>query len=1048
MSENPVENIIMRKNAAGTPADSGAANAAPKNGQNEQKNSSIFTPKQGADFSKIFSNNIVIGVQIFILVLVAALFVGVKILAKKRKAKEYERSLKLIPLLIHLPPATDDIQGGGRDERDVNEEAISQSTIMYSIIASTLKKESFNTKLYGQKYFSFEMVVVDGLVKYYAVVPAVTTEIVKQAIQSSYPTARLEEAEVENIFSNAGLGDEAKEDEDSRNVAGGELIFKKEEYYPIQVFSESKWDAQLAILNAFAKAKKGEGLGLQLMFRPVGDSWRKKVEEIVKNLREGKKVKSGSGFFGQGRVLNLIMDVIRAPFEVPELHEYDRGKETTKEVSQAKLDEAQMIENKTKYPVFECLIRVVAHSSSHERSEALVGGVVAAFSQLDSPTMNGFKYDMAKKMDTLVTNYIFRFFPTKKKGMILNTQELASIFHLPSEAAIPSSGVERQMTKQVDAPTVLVEEGLELGVNEYRGNTKMIKLGEDDRRRHTYIIGSSGMGKSVLLKNLAYQDMLAGKGFCFIDPHGDVTEELLSMVPENRIDDVIYFDPSDTDFPIGMNMLEFATTEQKDFIVQEGINMLYSLYDPGHTGIFGPRGEQMFRNAALLLMSDPRGATFLDIPSPFINPDLVADKLKYVTDRDLFDYWTKEFPASQKSNDAGEVVTWFASKWSPFKQNTMMKRVLGQTKSGFNIREIMDQQKILLVNLSKGKLGELNSKLLGMIFVMKFQTAAMSRVDTPEHERKDFCLFVDEFQNFSTESFESILSEARKFRLNLIVANQFMTQLTDKIREGVLGNVGTIIAGRLGVTDAEMMEKVFTPTFKAEDLHKQPNHHAIATVLMHGMPSAPFTMRLLPPRGKEDRNIFAALKDYSAKKYGRPGEEVEKEIEDRLRISDGDEGRANIENGNFASNEPWDGAMDAALGLDNFDRDEKGIPLGVKKVPASEAKAGSPEMAEFLEKMKADETSRASGAGKNEVFDNEAPHNDESNGDAKFTLDDINAELDNLMAGKSAVVADNLMAGKSAVVAEPEVVNVPMEAVSEANQEDGRLKDGTVIKVR
>ena len=309
-------------------------------------------------------------------------------------------------------------------------------------------------------------------------------------------------------------------------------------------------------------------------------------------------------------------------------------------------------------------------------------------------------------------------------------------------------------------------------------------------------------------------------------------------------------------------------------------------------------------------------------------------------------------------------------------------------------------------------------------------------MDTPEHERKDFCLFVDEFQNFSTDSFESILSEARKFRLNLIVANQFMTQLTDKIREGVLGNVGTIIAGRLGVTDAEMMEKVFTPTFKAEDLHKQPNYHAIATVLMHGMPSAPFTMKLLPPRGKEDRNIFAALKDYSAKKYGRPGEEVEKEIEDRLRISEGDEGRANIENGNFASNEPWDGAMDAALGLDNFDRDEKGIPLGVKKVPASEAKAGSPEMAEFLSKMKDDEASRGSRAGDNEVFDNKASHNDEASGDAKFTLDDINAELDDLMAEKNSSAT------------EPEVVNVPMEAVSEAGQDDGRLKDGTVIKIR
>ena len=455
-----------------------------------------------------------------------------------------------------------------------------------------------------------------------------------------------------------------------------------------------------------------------------------------------------------------------------------------------------------------------------------------------------------------------------------------------------------------------------------------------------YVIGASGMGKSVFLKNIAYQDMVEGKGFCFIDPHGDVTEELLSMVPEDRIDDVIYFDPSDMEFPIGMNMLEAKTPEEKDFIVQEGINMLYSLYDPGHTGIFGPRGEQMFRNAALLLMSDPKGATFLDIPSPFINKDLVIDKLKYVTDRDLFDYWTKEFPASQKSNDAGEVITWFASKWSPFKQNTMMKRVLGQIKSGFNIREIMDQQKILLVNLSKGKLGELNSKLLGMIFVMKFQTAAMSRVDTPEHDRKDFCLFVDEFQNFSTESFESILSEARKFRLNLIVANQFMTQLTDKIREGVLGNVGTIVAGRVGGTDAEMLEKVLTPVFKAEDLHKQPNHHAITTVLMNGMPSAPFTMNLPAPMGKEDRKVFESLREYSAKKYGRPGAEVDKEIDERLNIKNEEEKSVKEapknEGGGFMS----------MIGEKNSGQ---GIDLGVAKVPATQAIPGSPEAARIIQ---------------------------------------------------------------------------------------------------
>lgn len=333
---------------------------------------------------------------------------------------------------------------------------------------------------------------------------------------------------------------------------------------------------------------------------------------------------------------------------------------------------------------------------------------------------------------------------------------------------------------------------------------------------------------------------------------------------------------------MGMNMFEFETPDQKDFIVQEGINMLYSLYDPGHTGIFGPRGEHMFRNAALLLMSDPRGATFIDIPKVFTDPKFVKDKLQYVTDKNVYDYWTKEFPNTQKSNEAGEVTTWFLSKWGPFLSNTMMRNILGQTKSGFNIRELMDNNKILLVNLSKGKMGELNSKLLGMIFVMKFQTAAMSRVNIPESERKDFCLFVDEFQNFSTDSFESILSEARKFRLNLIIANQFMTQLSDKIKDGILGNVGTIICGRIGITDAEVMEKAFLPVFNAEDLHKQPNYHAITTVMMFGMPSSPFTMTLLPPMGVENAELRESLKLYSATRYGNTRAEAEREIERRI----------------------------------------------------------------------------------------------------------------------------------------------------------------------
>ncbi len=813
---------------------------------------------------------LILGVMALILM---AIIVRVVKVRRAREVKEAERGLKMMALLIHLPPTTDDIQGGGRDERDVVNEAVSQAQVMYSIIASTLTKGK-NARLFGQKHVSFEITASGGEIKYYAVTPAVLTETVKQAIISAYPAARVEETERENIFSKTAK---------LSGVAGGELVLKKEYVYPIATYEDTKRDASVALLNTMSALKEGEGLGVQVMVRPKDNEWTKKSEAWIKNVKEGNKKSVTTG--GANTFLSGIEQIFKILWKPLEAREGSERHEEVKVLTNIEQDEIGAVEAKTKYVAFETLVRIVASSEQGKaRAEALVGGVVTAFSQFDSALYNGFKYEIAKDERKLARDYIFRDFPLAKVSNVLNSVELASIFHLPEQNAIPTSQVMRQQTKQVEGPAKLVSDGVLIGVNEFRGEKKEIRLSEEDRRRHTYVIGSTGMGKSKFLRNIAYQDMQEGRGFAFIDPHGDVAEELLSMVPKERIDDVIYFDPGDMENPIGMNMFEFQTPDQKDFIIQEGINMLYSLYDPGHTGIFGPRGEHMFRNAALLLMSDPNGASFIDIPRVFIDPEFVKAKLKYVTDRQVYDYWTKEFPASQKSNDAGEVTTWFVSKWGPFISNTMMKNVLGQTKSGFNIREVMDNNKILLVNLSKGKMGELNSKLLGMIFVMKFQAAAMSRVDLPEDERKDFCLFVDEFQNFSTDSFESILSEARKFRLNLIVANQFMTQLTDKIREGVLGNVGTIIAGRLGVTDAELIEKVFAPTFTAEDLHKTPNYHAIATVMMYGMPSTPFTMTW-PVLGKESPEVLQSLKTYSAAKYGRPRAEVSREIDQRLAAS-------------------------------------------------------------------------------------------------------------------------------------------------------------------
>ena len=805
---------------------------------------------------------VVVLIIIAAIAIIAGIFGGTYI-SKLRKAKKYERGLKMVPLLIHLPPSTDDIEAGGRDKRDVANEAISKAQVMYSILSSTITK-GLKTKLYGQRHFSLEIIAKDGFIKYYAIVPAVLKETVKQAIQSAYPTVRIELKREDNIFRGGG---------GASAVAGAELTLNKDYYLPIATYEDTKRDAQMAILNALSSIKGDEGATVQILFRPAQQNWSEIGKQYIENMQKGKKSTKSVG----AGIGNFAIDLIRAPWEVPGEHE----KSEQETVTNIKQDEITAITNKMRFPAFETLIRIVASSESKPRSEAIVGSIVSAFSQFNSPELNGFKVNTFKDSKKLVVDYTLRFFPLKNHSTILNSVELASIFHLPEQSSIPNSQVERQLTKQVDGPARLATEGLFLGTNQFRGVDKAIYLQEKDRRRHMYVIGQTGMGKSVFLENLAFQDMCDGHGFAFIDPHGDAVEAILQRVPEERIDDIIYFDPADIEHPVGMNMFEYTTEDQKDFIVQEGISMLQSLFDPQNQGFFGPRGQHMFRNAALLLMADPAGATFIDIPQCFTDPEFVKSKLKYVTDKAVYDYWTKEFPASQKSNDAGEVITWFSSKWGPFISNTIMRNTLGQVKSGFNIREIMDNKKIFLVNLSKGRLGDINANLLGMIFVMKFQQAAMSRQDIPEDQRQDFCLYVDEFQNFATDSFESILSEARKYRLNLIVANQFMTQLTEKIREALLGNVGTIICGRIGVTDADLMAKAFTPTFTAEDLTKTPNFSAVAKVMMFDMPSAPFTIKLPAPMGEPNEELMDTLKAYSATKFGKTRAEVEKEIQDR-----------------------------------------------------------------------------------------------------------------------------------------------------------------------
>lgn len=783
-----------------------------------------------------------------------------------REAKNYERGLKMVPLLIHLPPSSDDIDVGSRDAREVVEETISQAQIMYNIIASTATK-GFKSRLYGQRHIAFEIVANKGLIHYYVVVPVVLIDVVKQAVVAAYPTARLEENEEHNIFNQAGK---------VSGTIGGELTLKKEFSFPIATYQDSKRDAMQAILNSLSVLTREDGAAVQILLRPAPDKWTKTAIARATKIRKDKGIKGGPAVSAR--------DLAAALWKPPESKE---AKPEDKQLSSLEQATVDAIEDKTRHPGYQVLIRVIASSNTAARSQAILKNIVAAFSLFDAPSKNGFKFSVAKNVEQFITSFIFRFFPQEMSQNIMNSVELATIFHFPDQRNTPTSQLQRQASKQVDGPSQMLDSGILLGYNLFRGIKKEIRLADVDRRRHVYIIGQTGSGKSGLLENLALQDMLDGKGFAFVDPHGDSAERLLGMVPKERVEDVIYFSPGDMENPVGLNLFEFETDEQKDFLIQEAIAMLYRLYDPGHTGIIGPRYEHWFRNAALTIMSDPNGTSFIDIPQVFNDNDFAKSKLKYVKDQTVLDFWNKEM-AQTSDYHKSEVLGWFVSKFGAFLSNEMMRNILGQTKSGFNLRDIMDNRKILLVNLSKGKTGELNSQLMGMIFVMKFQAAAMGRADMPEDQRVDFSLYVDEFQNFATESFETILSEARKYRLNLIMANQFMTQLSDKIREAIIGNVGTIISGRIGTTDAELMVKKFSPTFDAEDLAKLPNFEAITSVMINNVPSAPFSMSLIPPLGKANPQLADALRRLSSAKYGKPRQIVEQEIFKRLRSGDED----------------------------------------------------------------------------------------------------------------------------------------------------------------
>jgi len=467
----------------------------------------------------------------------------------------------------------------------------------------------------------------------------------------------------------------------------------------------------------------------------------------------------------------------------------------------------------------------------------------------------------------------------------LNSEELATIYHFPNKQ-VTTPHIFWLYAKTAPAPAEVASEGLFLGTSSYRGIKRGVYINEDDRRRHMYIIGKTGTGKTELLKDLIMQDIKAGKGLCFMDPHGDAIEDLLKMIPPERAEDVIYFNPGDTERPMGLNLLEARTEDQKHFVATAVINMMYKLFDPYKTGIVGPRFEHAVRNAMLTAMSED-GNTFVEVMRILTDANFVQEILPKVTDPIVRRYWTDQI-AQTADFHKSEVLDYIVSKFGRFVTNKMIRNIIGQSQSSFSFREVMDNGKILLINLAKGEIGEENSNFLGLVLVPRILMAAMSRQDVPEEARRDFYLYVDEFQNFATPDFAQILSEARKYRLNLTVANQFIGQVEEEVKNAVFGNVGTIICFRVGVTDASYLAHEFSPVFNEDDLLNIERFNVYIKTIVKNEPVPPFSMDLTrdltKEKERENERVSEIIKEMSRLKFGRDLRLVEAEIVRRAKL--------------------------------------------------------------------------------------------------------------------------------------------------------------------
>lgn len=687
---------------------------------------------------------------------------------------------------------------------------------------------------------SFEIAVKAKRIGFYVWVPQYLKSFVEEQIYAQYPTVHISDVPdytITDVTANA-------------TSLSTELKLIAHEALPIKTFPSFEVDPLAAITATLAQFDANEEAWLQVVVRPAADSWYKKSEQYTAKIRGSKTSTKG--------VLNALWAPPESSTDAPKLAEHQSA-------------QASAAEEKSHKLAYEVSVRIVYRGANLPQARMRMQAITASFKQFNTTYLNGFGQKTISSSQYDIDLYRSRAF--SKSGFVLNIEEVASLYHLP-HTNVETPNILWASAKTAEPPATLPiatqsnqHEVSPAAITNFRGHNTIFGMPRSDRGRHMYIIGQTGVGKSGLLELLTISDIYSPYGFAVIDPHGDYAISILKRIPEHRAKDVIYFNPADTDFPIAFNPMEVTDPKLKTHTASELIGVLKRMFES-----WGPRLEYILRYSLLALLDYP-GATMLDITRILTEKKFREEVLTYVEDPVVRNFWTVEF-ASWNDKFAAEAVAPVLNKVGAFTANPIVRNIIGQSKSSFNIRQIMDERKILIVNLSRGLIGEDNASLLGALLVTKIQLGAMSRADIEQSERMPFYLYVDEFQNFATDSFATILSEARKYGLNLTVANQYIAQMSIEVKDAVFGNVGSIVSFRTSADDARVMLKYFEPKFEEHDIVHMHNRHFVVSMTIEGEKAQAFsaTTMAIPPSPPDFSSYIVA---HSRQNYSVPRDEIE-----------------------------------------------------------------------------------------------------------------------------------------------------------------------------